>query len=218
MRSRSIGPPPRPPEAAWEAWGARYEDRVQWYDGIIESWQSQVENRSEDVSTDLEAVRLSIVAANATGNVDPARIDTAWILYYEAEWDRDFVEADGSRGVHNIDYAMALLNDAERTARSIAPLLVPMPAVDTDGDGTPDATDTDDDGDGRPDASDPYPLVPQEFPKTPAPFDSTMLWIVIGLLGALLVVVAVLAMRRFPGAVAAKPPAKVPKAPKDEKE
>jgi predicted CXXCH cytochrome family protein len=142
---------------AWVSWEALYEGQVEQYQNVIDSWQEQTDARWAEVDASVEAARLDLVAANASGNTDPEALAAAWALYYDARWNLDFVEADGSRGVHNFDYAIAMVNDAEDNARQIGPLLR---------------------------------IQVQEPPPQPVQFDPTLLYVVIGLLGVVILVLA----------------------------
>jgi predicted CXXCH cytochrome family protein len=112
----------------WEVFEEYWEREVDTWQKVIDSWQEDFEARWAEVNTTVSTIYADLVAANATGDVDQTSLDKAWDLYYDALWNLEFVKADGSKGVHNFNYAMALLDEAENNMESVAELITVMAA------------------------------------------------------------------------------------------
>jgi len=106
----------------WEIFEEQWESEVEKWQKNIDSWQEDFETRWEEANTTLAAAYTDLVAANATEDTDPEALAKAWDLYYDALWNLHYVKADGSKGVHNFDYAMELLNSVEEDAEQIVEL------------------------------------------------------------------------------------------------
>jgi predicted CXXCH cytochrome family protein len=123
----------------WELFEDLWENEVDKWQKVIDSWQEDFEVRWAEVNTTISTIYADLVAANATGEVDQTSLDKAWDLYYEALWNLHFVEADGTKGVHNFNYAMALLDEAENNMETVSELITVM-AVDPPGEEPTDYT------------------------------------------------------------------------------
>lgn len=85
------------------------------YIGVFEEWASTTEAR---IAT-LREMRVNIEAALL--DADSTKRDTAnlWKLYQKALFNLQFVEDDGTHGVHNNDYAIAILESVDKDFKSI---------------------------------------------------------------------------------------------------
>ncbi len=114
----------------WELFEQYWEREVDSWQKVIDSWQEDFDARWTEVNATLAAAYADLVAANSSGTIDQASLDKAFELYYNALWNLEFVEADGSEGVHNFDYAMMLLQEVEDNSETIGELIT----VQADGD------------------------------------------------------------------------------------
>lgn len=76
---------------------------------MVPMWQESIKGAHAEVEAELRKMGAKIRQAKAVG-VSSKRIDQASQLYRDAEQNAQFVKADGSWGVHNFEYADALLS------------------------------------------------------------------------------------------------------------
>jgi len=127
--------------ASWDAWEERWTKEVTKWEKNIESWQEDWERIYEHVEHNLHAAEENITSAEENGTASQEVIDEAWQLWGEGYWNAGLTD-DGSGGVHNPDFFMALLTDANTKAlralymiqNAEAPMVVDLPPVADAGD------------------------------------------------------------------------------------
>ncbi len=107
-------------------------------EAAIHGWQDATRFRLESARTSLTDARDAIAAADGYG-FDSSTIGRAATYYDEANYSANFVEADGSMGAHNFDYAANLLAYADLKAGQVVTMLTPgtLTGVVLDANGNP---------------------------------------------------------------------------------
>jgi predicted CXXCH cytochrome family protein len=106
----------------WEIFETQWESEVEKWQKTIDGWQEDFETRWADANATLADAYSELMIANSSADTDQMALTYAWYLYYDALWNLHYVEADGSQGVHNFDYAMALLSEVEADSAEIVRL------------------------------------------------------------------------------------------------
>lgn len=96
----------------WDTWLTNYEREVGKWNTTIEDWQKETTPLLTAAIANVTAAKAAIDTARADETKDPATIASATALWGDAYWNEKLVENDKSNGVHNHDYALALLRDA----------------------------------------------------------------------------------------------------------
>lgn len=111
---------------AWDDWEDDWLDEVEKYDKLIEGWHDSTERLLERVDerlTELDA-ELTSAEENATAEgYDMEGLMATRDMYNMSLWNYQMVEADGSHGVHNFDYAVLLLSKAYEQAAEAEEML-----------------------------------------------------------------------------------------------
>ncbi len=85
------------------------------YIGVFEEWAA-------DTKAKIASMReLRVVVESALNDADKTKRDTAalWERYEKALYNLQFVEDDGTKGVHNNDYAIAILDAVEADFKAV---------------------------------------------------------------------------------------------------
>jgi predicted CXXCH cytochrome family protein len=114
-----------------------FEMSVEQAENAIHNWQAATGLHLESARSAIENATAALDAAPGYG-FDLATTDRAQRYYEQAVYAADFVEADGSMGAHNFDYAANLLSFADLKAGQVMSMLSPGTlngtVVDSDGD------------------------------------------------------------------------------------
>ena len=78
---------------------------------VIEKWHIEIEDMNAMVDNNLTQAAIAIDQAQALG-IDTVLLGQARDIFEIAEFNYDLVNEEGSRGVHNFEYARALLYDS----------------------------------------------------------------------------------------------------------
>ena len=89
---------------------------------VIDLWHGVIDNMLDYTGENLTLARNSILDAQARGE-DPERLEKAEQLFIIAETNYDFIAHETSRGVHNFNYARALLFDSYEKSQEVMALL-----------------------------------------------------------------------------------------------
>jgi len=115
-----------------------FEMSVEQAENAIHFWQESTENNLNHARIQLDDAWIALQAANGY-DFDSATKDLAWSYYMQANYSAKFVEADGSMGAHNFDYANSLISFANLKAGQVVTMLMPGTVsgkvVDADGNG-----------------------------------------------------------------------------------
>jgi len=98
-------------------------------DRVVRAWHVEITKMLTDVESELNETEDAIEAARLVEG-DSARVLEADDLYEVAEYNFELVAHEGSRGVHNFEYARALLFDSQQKSERITELLAGDPAPD----------------------------------------------------------------------------------------
>ena len=93
-------------------------------ENTIEFWQLSTENNLEHARVELDAAWLSLNQAT-TLDFDTTTRVLANTYYLQANYSANFVEADGSMGAHNYQYANSLISFANLKAGQVVVMLTP---------------------------------------------------------------------------------------------
>ena len=78
---------------------------------VIETWHNEIDTMTAFVSDNLTKAQFTLDQAQSEGT-DPALVTQAEEIYSIARFNYELVTNEGSRGVHNFEYARALLYDS----------------------------------------------------------------------------------------------------------
>jgi predicted CXXCH cytochrome family protein len=109
--------------AAWEKWMPRWLGEVGKWNAATLEWQTEIRALMSVAGPEISAARDEIDSARANGTKDAATLARAEALWGDAYWNYNLVGNDKSDGVHNHDFALALLDDALPKAREALALV-----------------------------------------------------------------------------------------------
>jgi len=108
---------------AWEKWLPLWESEVGVWETTITDWQCETEPLLASATSNTTAAKAAIDSAKANKTKDSATLAQATALWGDAYWNYRLVESDKSNGVHNHDFAMALLRDAMTKSRQVLDMM-----------------------------------------------------------------------------------------------
>jgi predicted CXXCH cytochrome family protein len=107
----------------WDSFLTKYKKEVEVWNTTIEDWQAETIPLLASATENTTLAKAAIDSAKANKTKDSATLAQATALWGDAYWNYKLVESDKSNGVHNHDFAMALLRDAMTKSRQVLDMM-----------------------------------------------------------------------------------------------
>ena len=106
----------------WDEWGGEWNETVEIWERVIEDWKSNYQRLQMNVNSNWDDAEYAFLAAEENGTVTEETLSEARSLLDDARWNIG-LSNDGSSGVHNPDFFVDLLNQANVNSNNALELL-----------------------------------------------------------------------------------------------